>query len=1055
MLNQEHSITENGNLSAPCDNTNQNHQNDDRDKDSQCNSSNEAKEHLYSFEQLVKAFETNFEIGLTSTEAADRLKRDGPNALTPKKTVHWFWKLFAHIAGGFAILLWIGSFLSFAVYGVNEADGISNPENLTLGIVLMIVVIGTGLFAWYEECKSDAVLAGFLALAPSTCDVMRDGNYKNIHAEELCIGDIVRLQFGKKIPADVIVIESSGLKVDNSSLTGESEPLKRTPGATDESSWRSRNVAFFGTNCVEGVGKGIVWKIGDGTAIGNIAAAVDAGEKPDALMKAEINRFIHIIAGIAIFLGISFLILAVIPSVGGANIKDALIFSIAIIVANVPEGLLATVTVALTITSQRMAAKNVLVKSNLIVETLGSITSIASDKTGTLTQNRMTVCSLIYPNGKINVAHHKRRETSMDILEDREFVTIGMHYVPYYRILTKNAGLCNHASFDERENEILCRRTNGDASESALLKFCHSNGNADVLRKEYPEVACIPFNSTNKFMVTIHMTPDDDYLLLMKGAPERVMEKCVSYTDPDDSETKPLTNEIQRNISTSNSQLADNGERVLAFAQCTLKNLPKDFQFETEDLSNLNFDINSLEFVGMIALEDPPREEVPVAIAHCHEAGIRVIMVTGDHPLTARSIASQINIITEADGGKNAPIWDVTQPDDVRRDPLKSGVIVSGSDLSDLNDADWEYILSRNGIVFSRTLPTQKQDIVAKLQLRDEVVAVTGDGVNDSPALKKADVGIAMGSGSDIAKEAADLILMDDNFASIVLGIEEGRLIFSNLKKSIAYTLTSNIPEILPFLANIVLQFPIGLTTIMILCIDLGTDILPAISFAYETSESDIMKVNPRNRHTDKLVTWSLVSWSYIQIGIIQAIAAFTSFFFVLNRDGFSTEFILSQEFRNDQMGTLWIKNDKDLCYYCSDSSSGPLASDGGRFGGKYCADQEYREDTLSMAQTAFFVAIVCCQIGCGIACKTRLNSIIVQGFKNVVFNYGVLQEIILTVLLVYVDPFHIAFGTSNLVGMEWIIPIPFSLFIIFYDEIRKLLFRTYPNSKFKKWVYF
>ena len=705
-----------------------------------------------------------------------------------------------------------------------------------------------------------------------------------------------------------------------------------------------------------------------------------------------------------------------------------------------------------------MAAKNVLVKSNLIVETLGSITSVASDKTGTLTQNRMTVRSVIYPDGTINIAKHKRRETSHDVMEPSDF-SISPSYLPYYKTLLRNAGLCNHAIFDEKVNEILHRKTNGDASESALLKFAHSNGNVYSLRNDYKEIACIPFNSTNKFMVTIHSDPDNDnYHVLMKGAPERIMERCTSYKvlDQESGEDviKPLTEDDKKTISNSNTQLANNGERVLAFAHGVLENLPKDFQFETEDISNLNFDIDRMEFVGMISLEDPPRTEVPTAIAHCHEAGIRVIMVTGDHPLTARSIASQIGIITEKDGGKNAPVWDKEASPEVRRDMTQTGIVVTGSDLDSLEEEDWDYILSRNGIVFARTLPAQKQDIVARLQLRDEVVAVTGDGVNDSPALKKADVGIAMGSGSDIAKEAADLILMDDNFASIVLGIEEGRLIFSNLKKSIAYTLTSNIPEILPFLANIVLQLPLGLTTIMILCIDLGTDILPAISFAYEEAESNIMKVKPRNRHTDKLVTGTLISYSYLQIGMVQALAAFTAFFFVLNQNGFSTNFILSQEFRTEQMGTNWNEDDS-LCYYCSDSSSGPLDPNGGEYGGKYCADQSYREDTLSRAQTAYLAAIVCTQIGCGIACKTRLNSIITQGFYNMVFNYGVLQEIGFILLLVYLDPLHIAFGTADLHGLDWVIPIPFSVGIIFYDEIRKWAIRTWPESDFKKWFYY
>jgi len=998
-------------------------------------------EHTLSTEDLMKEFNTNFEKGLTPQEAAFRLERDGPNALTPPPKKHWFWKAIAHIAGGFAILLWAGSILCFIVYGLD-----ASVENLTLGIVLAAVVLLTGLFSWYQEAKSDAVLDGFLKLAPSTCDVLRDGSFVNVDAAELCKGDIVRLQFGKKIPADVIILKSEGIKVDNSSLTGESEPLKRTPGGTDASPWRSRNVAFFGTNCVEGVGMGVVARIGDGTAIGGIAEATMSGEKPEALMVAEIDRFVHMIGAIAITIGIIFLIAALILEY---PVQDALIFTIGIIVANVPEGLLATVTVALTITAQRMASKQVLVKSTLIIETLGSVTAIASDKTGTLTQNRMTVRSVIYPDGKIDTATHSKRRSAVDVHEDKE-ITVSASYMRYYTTLYRNAGLCNHATFDERDSEILQRRTNGDASENALLKFCHSNGNADDLRKEMPEVACIPFNSHNKFMVTIHKSAtSSDYLLLMKGAPERVLEKCTTMKNPDaGGDVQEFTEAVKTKVIEANTQLANNGERVLAFAQCTLTGLPENFAFETEDLEALNFDITNMEFAGMISLEDPPREEVPGAIISCHEAGIRVIMVTGDHPLTARSIASQIGILTEADGGKNAAIWDSTAPPESRRDPNSSGIVVTGSDLAGLDDDDWEYILTRNGIVFSRTLPAQKQDIVAKLQTRDEVVAVTGDGVNDSPALKKADVGIAMGTGSEIAKEASDLILMDDNFASIVKGVEEGRLIFSNLKKSIAYTLTSNIPEILPFLCQIALKMPLGLTVLMILCIDLGTDILPAISFAYEFSESDIMKVPPRDRHVEKLVTWPLISFSYIQIGVIQAFAAFTTFFYVLNREGFTTNFVLTEK-----VGLEWIQEDKgeDICFENSEVPPGQNSN----FPDERCADYDYRNRSLRRAQTAFLATIVICQIGCGIACKTRLNSILNQGFSNMVFNYGLIQETVLIVLLVYAPFLHKAFSTEPMRGPEWAIGIPFALCILLYDEFRKFLIRSYPDSSYKKFFYF
>ena len=337
-------------------------------------------EHMLPIPQMLEALGTNLETGLTTEEAGIRLKRDGFNKLTPPPKPFWLAKLLVHVAGSFSILLWIGSILCFIVYGL---DG--SIENLTLGIILAAVVTLTGMFSYYQELKSDAVLEGFMKLSPTTCDVFRDGKFETIPAENLVKGDIIRLQFGKKVPADVIVLENTGIKVDNSSLTGEAEPVKRTTEASDPSPWRSKNVAFFGTNCVEGTAKCVVARCGDHTAIGGIASLTTGEPAPEPLMKQEIERFVHMIAAIAVIIGVVFLICSLVM---GYEPQASVIFMIGIIVANVPEGLLATVTVALTITALRMADSNVLVKSNLIVETLGSVNVIASDKTGTLTQNR-------------------------------------------------------------------------------------------------------------------------------------------------------------------------------------------------------------------------------------------------------------------------------------------------------------------------------------------------------------------------------------------------------------------------------------------------------------------------------------------------------------------------------------------------------------------------------------------------------------------------------------------------------------------------------------------
>lgn len=408
-----------------------------------------------------------------------------------------------------------------------------------------------------------------------------------------------------------------------------------------------RNVVFFGTGCQEGEGKGLVVRIGDYTAIGEIARATTQGLKPDTLMKLEIERFVLIITYIACTIGFVFFIIAVIS---GYGILEALVFTIGIIVANVPEGLLATVTVALTITAQRMASKEVLVKTVETVETLGSVTVIASDKTGTLTQNRMTVRHAMYHNGMssmgtveesdtMNVLRHAGAQAGVDknkavvmnewkgsIVDVDYNVGMSGKHQDGYMNLVECAGLCNHAQFIEMESPLLQRATNGDASESALLKFAHSFCDGDKLKEKYPEVACIPFNSVNKWMITIHKyqqnTSDaSNYRLVMKGAPEKVLAKCSTFYNSN-NEVISLASKDRLAIDELNAKVAGNGERVLALAEISLTNLPEDFVFETDDINNLNFPIDGLRFIGMLSLEDPPREEVPAAVACCHHAGM-------------------------------------------------------------------------------------------------------------------------------------------------------------------------------------------------------------------------------------------------------------------------------------------------------------------------------------------------------------------------------------------------------------------------------------------------
>uniref|UniRef100_A0A914CS75 Sodium/potassium-transporting ATPase subunit alpha n=1 Tax=Acrobeloides nanus TaxID=290746 RepID=A0A914CS75_9BILA len=777
----------------------------------------ETDEHKIPMDELVVRLQTNLDTGLTSEQAAKILARDGPNALTPpKKTPEWV-KFCRNLFGGFAMLLWIGSFLCFIAFTVDYIN-VEHPsnDNLYLGIVLASVVIITGCFQYYQESKSSKIMESFKKMVPTFALVYRNGEKVQVRTEDIVAGDIVDVKGGDRIPADIRVVSGHGFKVDNSSLTGESEPQSRSPECTNDNPLETKNLAFFSTNAVEGQAKGIVLSTGDRTVMGRIAHLASGLETGETPIAKEIAHFIHIITGVAVFLGVSFFVIAFLL---GYHWLSAVVFLIGIIVANVPEGLIATVTVCLTLTAKRMASKNCLVKNLEAVETLGSTSTICSDKTGTLTQNRMTVAHMWYDD---NISECDTSELgSGEASQDQS---------PTYKALIRVAALCNRAEFKPGQDDVpvLKRECTGDASESALLKCVEmAVGDVQGWRQRNKKVCEIPFNSANKYQVSIHEqdNPEDGYFLVMKGAPERILER--SNTIFMNGVEVPLTESIKDSFNKAYLELGGMGERVLGFCDHTLNKstFPHGYTFDSDDV---NFPLNDLRFVGLISMIDPPRAAVPDAVAKCRSAGIKVVMVTGDHPITAKAIAKSVGIISE----DAETVEDIAMRKDVPVDSVNpreaKAAVIHGSDLRDMTEDQLQEILDQHDeIVFARTSPQQKLMIVEGFQRQGQIVAVTGDGVNDSPALKKADIGVAMGiAGSDVSKQAADMILLDDNFASIVTGVEEGRLIFDNLKKSIAYTLTSNIPEISPFLVFILFGIPLPLGTVTILCIDLGTDLV-------------------------------------------------------------------------------------------------------------------------------------------------------------------------------------------------------------------------------------
>merc|ERR1712226_1658639 len=944
--------------------------------------------HKVDVDVLCKRFNTNVEQGLTDSQAAKGLVEHGKNELTPPPTTPEWVKFCQCLFSGFACLLWLGAVLCFLAYGI-QASAYEEPpdDNLYLGVVLSAVVTVTGIFSYYQESKSAKIMEGFKNLVPQYALVRRNGGEKmELKADELTLGDIVEIKFGDRCPADLRVLEARGFKVDNSSLTGESEPQARSPEFTHENPLETKNIGFFSTNAVEGTCVGMVVNIGDNTVMGRIAGLASGLEGGQTPIAKEIEHFIHIITGVAVFLGVSFFIIAFIL---GYNWLDAVIFLIGIIVANVPEGLLATVTVCLTLTAKRMASKNCLVKNLEAVETLGSTSCICSDKTGTLTQNRMTVAHMCFDN-KIHEA---------DTSEDQSG-TSNYKNGPGWRPLERCAVLCNRAEFKTGQSgvPVLKREVNGDASEAALLKCTElTTGDAMKQRSQNKKVCEVPFNSTNKYQVSIHEDKDrgNNYLLVMKGAPERILDRCSTIVI--DGQEIDLTQEWKDNFNNAYMELGSLGERVLGFCDFGLnpKEFPHGYPFNPDE--DNSFPVTGLRFVGLMSMIDPPRAAVPDAVSKCRSAGIKVIMVTGDHPITAEAIAKSVGIISEqsrtirdvleTEGMSDEDFNKLSQSKKTDLERRANAAVVHGGELKDMDDTMIEEILKyHNEIVFARTSPQQKLIIVEGCQKLGAIVAVTGDGVNDSPALKKADIGVAMGiAGSDVSKQAADMILLDDNFASIVTGVEEGRLIFDNLKKSIAYTLTSNIPEISPFLLFIIADVPLPLGTVTILCIDLGTDMVPAISMAYETAESDIMKRQPRNPFTDKLVNERLISMAYGQIGMIQASAGFFVYFVIMAENGFlpGTLFGIRRSWDSSAVNDLEDSYGQEWTY----------------------ADRKILEYTC---HTAFFVSC-------------------------------------LAAFLSYTPGMDKGLRMYPLYVNWWLPAIPFSILIFCYDETRKYLLRRQP----------
>uniref|UniRef100_A0A6V7I185 Sodium/potassium-transporting ATPase subunit alpha n=1 Tax=Bracon brevicornis TaxID=1563983 RepID=A0A6V7I185_9HYME len=980
-------------------------------------------DHVIPLDELCRKLGTHPVRGLTNAEAEKRIGLT-KNTLSPPKVTPEYIKFFKCMFAGFASLLWICAGLCFILFAIGELLGHDDEEGIEwLGIIIIIICIVSGLFAFIQESKNSKVMESFTRMVPTLALVIREGERIIVPTEEIAVGDRVEIRLGDKIPADIRIIRCVGLRVENSSLTGESEPVARTDYPTDRNPLESQNIAFFSSYAVAGEGSGIVIATGDKTMIGRLAGLTTQVEKIKTPIAQEISHFVHIITFIAVICGVWFFGLSLLID---GNIMKAFTYLLGIVIANIPEVLLVTVTTSLTLTAKKMANKNCLVRNLEAVETLGSTSIICSDKTGTLTQNKMTVSNLWFGN-----VRHNFPAGSWSLGAERDLLL----EKPAFNFIIKAATLCLRAEFQDESDgftRIEERNVIGDASETGILRFCEHIHATKRFRSTYPKVAEIPFTSTSKYQMSIHQD-EEGYTMIMKGAPEIIIDFCSTILAMD-GHTRELTSVDIVESRQACTELAFLGERVLAYCDLHLpaSKYPSDYKFDTTSPKNYNFPTKGYRFLGLISLIDPPRPSVPEAVHTCRTAGIKVIMVTGDHPVTAMAIAKAVGIIGEGHEVHYDKSLLQIHPTQAHHSP--KALVLTGSELRNMSSHELDGVIRNyEEIVFARTSPQQKLMIVESCQRLGEIVAVTGDGVNDSPALRKANIGIAMGiAGSDVAKNAADMVLMDDNFASIITGIEEGRLIFDNLKKSIAYTLTSSVPEMMPMLSSIVLSIPLPLVIELVLCIDIGTDLLPAIALAYEKAESDIMKRPPRNPQYDKLVNKRLISIAYGQIGMTQALAGFFNYFLILGFHGFLPY---------DLFGLRQMWEDKTITDLVDSY-------------GQHWTYQS-RMDLLNEARTGYFISIVTTQMIDLIMCKTRRNSVFQQGLDNWFLNVSFIFEIILTAILLYTPGTEKVLKTMPL-DAYWFLPcLPLGCFLWTYDELRRWCIRKYPGGIIEKETYY
>lgn len=866
--------------------------------------------------------------GLSHEEARQRLEKFGPNELIKKKKESPLLLLLAQFTNFLVVILIIAAAISAFLGDVVEF------------ITIMAIVIMAGVLGFVQEYRAEKALEALRRLAAPTAKVLRGGKEEEIPARQLVPGDIVLLRTGDKVPADGRIIEAINLKIDEAVLTGESVSIEKTINPIEEkkvSTGDQKNMAFFGTIVTYGRGKFVVTATGMQTEFGKIADMLQEVEEKKTPLQVSMDRTSK---SIGIFALILCGIIALFGVIRGYPILEMFVWGVALAVAVIPEALPAVVTISLALGVRRMVKRHALIRKLPSVETLGCVTFICSDKTGTLTRNEMTVRKLWVNNKFIDVS-------GSGYIPEGEFFSDGKpysHVDPHLQILLRIGALCNDAELIFKEKEGIWD-IKGDPTEGALIVVAEK---ADLKQFElinyHKRIDEVPFTSERKRMTTVHSAPNGERLAYSKGAPEVILSTC-KYIYSDGSKERELTQEDREAILNAAHDMASQALRVVGMSY---KNIKTGGTYTKENIEE------DMVFVGLAGMIDPPREEVKEAVKICEEAGIKPLMITGDHKITAMAIGKELGI-------------------------LRTGEAVSGVDLDSMSDEELEKRVEKIEVC-ARVSPEHKIRIVKALQKKGHIAAMTGDGVNDAPALKQADIGVAMGiTGTDVSKEASDMVLTDDNFASIVSAVEEGRTIFANIRKYLVYLLTGNMGSVFGMVAALFAGLPLPLSAVQILFINLLMDGAPAVALSVEPPEPGVMKKPPRNTKES-----------------------------IFNR--YALTFI-------PLMG-LWIA----LCAL-------------GLF------VYNLQSDNLQKAMTVFFATIISMRLMNALNCKSADISLFKLGiFSNKWLILAIMSSFLLMLAAIYVPPLRLAFGTVPLTSSDWLMIAGAAFSVIVVDEIHKAI---------------